>query len=329
MWVTHGWRGPVRCGDRATGMKGADMTMQSIPTPSGPMTTGYLLIDPSNLDEETFAEALPMIDCVPAALSQSANLMPRLIDVAALSPAQKDGLSQVMSRELSGERPPIVCAWIECAQDVKSLVRNITRFLVGPGAAGTTVYWRYFDPRVFAVAIRAFSPDQTHVLLGAIAEWRFPWCHRWWSVVNSGGESDNLLGIGSVWPTQKQWCSFENSALTAGVMAKLFAIEEKGSLCDDTTCLRLLGEIDMSLLNARKNLSLHDHDEMGDYAFYSVLYGQRFQLHPKLTTAWDELAEGRLSWTELVSMLDADDYRQLDEFSEIRAMLRGVENDLL
>lgn len=233
--------------------------------------------------------------------------MPCLIDVAALSPAQQDGLGEVLLRELNGQRPPVVCAWLDCALDAKALSRHLARFLVGPGVDGVAVLWRYFDPRVFSLAMSMFSIEQTQALLGPVVEWRFPWCKRWWSVAGLGQEADPLLGITPAWPNEKQWCSFTNSALVASVLAKLQDAQAPGDLLTDAACLRLQRGIDASIQDARQRLHLSDKDALMEYALHCARYGEEFHLHPKLAGAWGELVQERINWSELIDKLDQRD----------------------
>lgn len=263
-----------------------------------------------------------MLSCTPSVLSQSEELMPRLIEVASLSPAQQDGLSDVLLRELNGQRPPVVCAWLACSLDARALARHLTRFLVGPGMDGTLVFWRYFDPRVFSLAMTVFSVEQTHALLGPIVEWQFPWCQRWWGVSGPGREADPLLGIAPAWPSEKQWCSLEDSALIARVLATLQDTQEVGDLTD-AACLRLQREITVSVLDARQRWHLSDKDDLAEYALHCARYGKEFQLYPKLAPAWAGLVQGQGNWSELMAMLDKNDYRVLNEYSRMQALLKG------
>lgn len=280
-----------------------------------PVRTGYLLVEASNLDDETFAEALPMLNCTPSMLYQSEQLMPRLIDVAALSPPQQDGLSEVLLREANGQRPPVVCAWLACTLNAKALARHLSRFLVGPGIDGAPVVWRYFDPRVFSLAISLFSVDQIHALLGPVVEWRFPWCRRWWSVSGPGQEADALLGITPAWPSEKQWRGLEDSALIARVLAKLQDAQATGDLTD-AACQRLQRKLIDFVLEARQRWHLSDKDDLTEYALHCARYGKEFQLYPKLAPAWAGLAQGESSWSELMAMLDQNDYQLLSGYSQ-------------
>lgn len=301
------------------------MKTLTILSPGESVCNGYLLVEPSNMDDETFAEALPMLNCTPSMLNQSEQLMPRLIDVAALSSAQQESLSEVLLRELDGQRPPVICAWLTCTLNIEALSRHVARFLVGPGMDGASVVWRYFDPRVFSLAVTLFSSDQIHALLGPVVEWRFPWRSRWWSVFGPGQEADPLLGVTPAWPSANQWLSLQDSALIASVLIRLQDMQDTGDITDDT-CLHLQRKITGSLLDARQRWHLSDKDELMEYALHCARYGKEFELYPKLAPAWSGLARGQTSWTELISILDRNDYRLLDDYSQSKLYQEEIKN---
>ncbi|NRR32617.1 DUF4123 domain-containing protein [Oxalobacteraceae bacterium] len=293
--------------------------MLTITLPDDPIRTGYLLIEPFRLDEESFAGELPMLRCTPNCLLNSDELMPRLIDVAALSPEQQDGLGLVLRRELDGERLPVVCGWLDCPKDAEALARHLIRYLLGPTPDGTQVLWRYYDPRIFSLTMRLFSPDQREALLGPVVAWRFPWCGRWWSVTGKGREADWLDHIEPAWPSAQQWFSLEHGGLVSRMLRKLQDVRDHTDPLTDEDCLRLSQEADVHLVYAKQHLHLSDKDDLMEYAQHCMRYGEAFRRHPKLVSAWPELARGETSWCELISMLDPQDYRFLDKYSELLA----------
>ncbi len=288
--------------------------------PSTPCT-GYLLIDPCNLDEYSFAEPLPMLHCTPASLTKSDEVMPRLIDVTKLSQHQQEALVEVMAVEVCGERPPLVCAWIETHLTAPALARHIIRFLVGPGADGNNVLWRYYDPRVFAMAMFKFSKQQSQALLGPVIEWRFPWCKRWWSVAGPGVESDPLLGISPAWPNDSQWTSLNRTAQVSRVMVALAYTHGRQP---DASCLRMLGEVDVRLAVGEQRFHLSD-DALVAFALMNLRYGPEFRHYPKLALAWHELEKGRIDWHDLIAILDETDYHALDEYLLLSGLSLGEE----
>jgi hypothetical protein len=82
-----------------------------------------------------------------------------LIDMAALTPEQQETVTTALRQEPEAAHPPTLCAWLETEADIDRLARAIARFLIGPGPEGEPIYWRYFDPRVFSLAMHLFSPS--------------------------------------------------------------------------------------------------------------------------------------------------------------------------
>lgn len=285
------------------------MTMHTFALPDGPLRDGYLLIEPGNLDPETFTEPPPMLSCTPAALCNADRLMPRLIDLAALSSQQQEDVTQAMRRETHSEYAPVICAWLACASDSAALQRHIGRFLHGPGADGKPVLWRYYDPRVFPLVMHAFSAEQSQALLGPITDWRFAWCGRWWSSTGSGVQSDPLDGIAPAWPTQRQWALLEHSVLVREILTRWQAM---ASPISDAACTNLLQQIDTALLDARQKWPIIAEHELADYALHRIKYGNAFLYHDKLQAAWRELAQGKIDWNGLLARLDEIDYRLLN-----------------
>ncbi|WP_061937801.1 DUF4123 domain-containing protein [Collimonas pratensis] len=295
--------------------------MQSIPPPGEVIRNGYLLIDASNIDDETFAEPLPMLRCTPGALANADDFTPRLIDVAALSLAQQADATAAMLRETDGDRPPAICAWLNSTFDADTLKRHIARFLVGPGSDGGSVFWRYYDPRVFSLAMALFAPAQKEALLGPVTEWRFAWCRHWWSVAGPGRETDPLGGFKPAWPTDKQWSSLDHSELIAAVFAHIHDIRGPLSPVD---ILGYQREIDLALAGGRQYLKLTEFDELIEYTLLSVRYGDAFLRHPKLNSAWTDLAQGKINWIDLQNLLDHNDYHKLNQQSQLQQTPTGA-----
>lgn len=292
--------------------------MQAIAASDTPIRSGHLLIDASNLGAQTFAEALPMHACTPSALTNADALMPRLIDVGALSEKQQDDVTQVMLRETVGDRPPVVCAWLDSGLASAPLARHIARFLIGPGPDGQPVFWRYHDPRVFSLAMHLLSPAQKQALLGPVVEWRFAWCQRWWSVRGPGREMDPLAGYEAAWPTAAQWASLTHCELILPLLTRV------RDTLSSQECLLYQKEIAGHLLEAQQRWHLSDPDELADYALHCVRYGDDFRHHRKLADAWDQLARGQISWSALLALLDSTDYRGLNREFPWQQARRGA-----
>ncbi len=296
--------------------------MHAKPLPVGTIRTGFLLVDPCNLDQYSFPESLPMLRCTPPSLTNSDEVMPRLIDVAGLNQLQQEGLAEVLSEELRGERPPLVCAWLDCKLSAGALARHISRFLVGPSVEGTDVLWRYYDPRVFALAVTVLHKEQSQALLGPVLEWHFPWRNRWWSVIGPGVESEPVKGVTLAWPDAKQWDSLERAAL---VSQALYRLEGMHGRLTDEDCLRLLRKLDSLMALGKLRLHLYENDELVDYAVLSVRYVAEFRHHRKLTDAWLRLAQGDIRWFDLTALLVEKDFEEMIKYSLSAGLPLGVE----
>lgn len=295
--------------------------MHCEPLPSGVVRSGYLLIDPCNLDEYSFSQPLPMLHCTPTALINSDAVMPRLIDIAHITPLQQDSLAEVMEAELVGERPPLVCAWLECPLGAPALARHINRFLVGPGADDGEILWRYYDPRVFVLAMSVFRSAQSQALLGPVVTWRFPWLGRWWRVDGPGEEIAPLKGLTPAWPDGSQWASLDRSSQVARVLTEW--TYENGTMAD-ADCLRTLRKVDAIMAEGKRRLHLSDHDAVVDYALMNMRYGVEFRHFSKLGEAWIELREGRIQWHDLMAMLDEKDYQAMSEYLLLPGLSKGA-----
>lgn len=285
--------------------------MRAIHYPSGGdlPASGYLLIEPGNLDSGLFGPAPPMYRCTPATLSNADELTPRLIDLASLSPQQQEQMAQALWREGLGDRPPAVCAWLTCAREIAELARHIGRFLVGPGIDDSPVYWRYHDPRVFSLALDVLAPAQRAALLGPVTEWRFPWCGRWWSVDGPGRDIELLEGIAPAWPNKAQWSRLRDSELVARALAQLLDVPKPPEPDD---CLRYQNLAALAIQEGRERLKLADAEDLLEYAVLRARYGDAFRDHPKLAAAWSALPVYAMHWCDVRDLLSENDLRKMD-----------------
>lgn len=201
-------------------MNTSSSPMQAVRDHWEPMTRGFLLVEPATLVHTPKLAALAMRACTPRVLAHREELMPRLIDLGALDPDEQLIATEHWQAEVSVERPPVVCGWIDSAVDADALVGHIAHYLIGPDVNGKPVFWRYYDPRVFVLALAVFSAEQQRALLGPIQAWRFPWASHVWSVAGPGVESnptDQPLG----WPRSDQWSRINRSDAAEQVRLRL------------------------------------------------------------------------------------------------------------
>ncbi|POM19254.1 DUF4123 domain-containing protein [Burkholderia cepacia] len=188
-----------------------------------PLTRGFLLIEPTMLIHAPDLAALDMRPCTPRVLAHREELMPHLIDLAALDAQSQDIAAAHWQDEVTTERPPVACAWLNTEASADTVVEHIARHLVGPGADGRPVFWRYYDPRVLSLALAILEPDQRRALLGPIDVWRFAWAGHRWSVDVPGAKvvpEDQSTG----WPRPDQWPRLDRSEVAEQVRQRLPAL---------------------------------------------------------------------------------------------------------
>lgn len=171
-----------------------DALLRAAPIPQAPFSHGYVLVETSTIGYASGLETLPSVPCAPAALSHRIELMPRLINLGALNPEQQIEIAEVMRDELDGDRPPVICAWLQSSWPVDRLADHVARYLVGPGANGSPVLWRYYDPRVISLATIVLEPVKLSALIGPVDTWALPAIGRWWTIKGSGREAPPLTG---------------------------------------------------------------------------------------------------------------------------------------
>ncbi|WP_239007383.1 DUF4123 domain-containing protein [Burkholderia diffusa] len=285
------------------------LPMQAVSEPSGPLTRGFLLIEPATLAHAPALAALDMCPCTPHVLAHREELMPRLVDVAALDEAAQTIVTEAWDAETVRDRPPVVCAWLDSDLDGESLVEHIARYLVGPGVDGKPVFWRFYDPRVLALTLATFDPAQRQALLGPIQSWQFIWAGHRWSISGRGVATDLLEGHVPAWPRNDQWPRINRSDVATQVVDRLsdVPVQEVASL--PATLDRLFGDA--------AQFGLTQADDLADYAWHCVKYGSAFEQHPTLVQARTEMVDGRITWPEIVSLFTPDELRQLEQSSRL------------
>jgi hypothetical protein len=212
----------------------------------------------------------------------------------------------------------VICAWLGSDAAVETVVGHISRYLVGRNAHGAQVLWRYYDPRVFSFALHVLSSAQREALLGPVREWRFAWCERWWSVSGSGAVHDALEGIDAVWPTQEQWLRFEHADLVNRALIQLAA-----SVLPEADCLHYQKRLDASFQYAKRHLRLSDDEDLMGYGMHCMRYGEAFLRHEKLAPHWNEIAQGNLSWSSFLALLDPAEFKEMASEAKYRREVMG------
>jgi hypothetical protein len=190
---------------------------------SGPLTRGFLLVEPTTLTHAPGLSALNMRPCGPPVLAHREELMPRLIDVAVLDNGERMRATESWMAELHAERPPVVCAWLDSEATAEVVSDHLGRALIGPGVDGRPVFWRYYDPRVLALTLAVVDAEQRRALFGPIRTWRFAWAGHRWSVASDGSQP-SLDDRPPGWPRPEQWAHINRSEAADRVLRRLPAL---------------------------------------------------------------------------------------------------------
>lgn len=285
-------------------MKSTILPMQAATGLSEPLTHGFLLVEPATLVEAPELAELDMRSCTPRALAHREELMPRLIDVAVLDEQARAAATEVWRAEPYAERPPVVCAWLDSDGGIDEVAEHVARYLVGPGADGQSVFWRYYDPRVLALTLTVLEPSQKQALLGPIRTWQFAWAGHQWAFRGPGTVADVLEAHAPAWPTAEQWLRVNRSEVVTQVVNRLPVPS-----VDDAA--RLPSELDRILSDAMR-YGLADGDALTDYAWHCVKYGPAFERHPILVDGCPLLAAGEITWPDIVMRFTPDDFASLE-----------------
>jgi hypothetical protein len=200
--------------------------MQVAPAFSGPLTRGFLLIEPTTLVHVPELAALDMQPCTPRVLAHREELMPQLVNIAALEDEARALATEYWMAEAHVERPPVICAWMDSDADADAIIEHIARHLVGPGVDGKPAFWRYYDPRVLTLTLAILDSAQRKALLGPIREWQFAWAGQRWGITNAREEAaDDDRPSG--WPRPEQWTRINHSEVADRILRRLPALSNE------------------------------------------------------------------------------------------------------
>lgn len=281
--------------------------MRAVSDAPEPLTHGFLLIEPASLDRAPALKALDACACTPRVLAHREELMPRLIGVGALDESARTVVTDAWFAEIHTDKPPAICAWLDCDLDRETLARHIARYLVGPGVDGRPTLWRYYDPRVLSLVLAVVDPAQRQALLGPMRDWRFAWAGHRWNITGPGRIADLLDGHEPAWPRPEQWPRIDRSHAAVLLLDRLPALSAE-------TAARLPAEFDRLFCDATRHNLAHT-DDLVDYAWHCLRYGEAFERHPTLTDARAALIDGQITWPAVVARFTPDDFRLLERAS--------------
>lgn len=281
--------------------------MKPIEDPCADMATGFLLLDVSAFSDISY-ESFTTVPCIPSMLTKAEELMPRLVRISDLSPLQLEQMIEIFREQAAGEHSFVICAWIESDLDMAELAEHVARFLCGPGPQGSKVLWRFFDPRAFATSVAVFSEDQLESLLGPITSWRFTWSRNWWQVTQIVCNPSPLFDFQKGWPTEEQWPTVTGTRVINKVLDRFDSDRKLTS----EECLHLL-RTTITHVEDGLRLNLRDENDLAEFVYLCAKYGEAYRRHPKLVPIWDALIHEEISWTDVLSQLQAADFDRLNQ----------------
>jgi hypothetical protein len=287
--------------------------MTPTPNPCIGLDYGYLLIDVLNFGE-SWPETVESIPCIPAGLANVEALVPRLVDVATLSPSELEQMVEIFGQQATGEYPFAICAWLECDIEIEALAERIAFFLCGRGPEDSQIIWRYFDPRVFPIAMSLFSQEQRDALLGPIKNWRFAWCGNWWLVEHDAIHEPVILDQDIGWPTEQQWPSVQRSRVINNVLKLLGT----NAHLTHEQCMRYLAMSIVNLNDCIGTFHLADENDQTEFVYLCTTFGLAYRRHAKLAAGWSALKEGAISWTDLRLQLNANDFAKIKPMLDLK-----------
>lgn len=233
--------------------------------------------------------------------------MPRLLDVSSLDHDAQVQIGDMLMREMSGSRPPVVCAWLTTDAAMEELAIHIARHLVGPGVDGRSAFWRFYDPRVLALALTVLEDGQREALLGPIKEWQFVWAGHCWAISGPGIANDDEPHL-FAWPKPEQWQRINRSEVATRVVERLpITVYERTAQWPQ--------EIDRICGEAVSRYGMSDTDTLADYAWHCVRYGEAFERHPIILGACDALSRREVLWSDVLGQFTASEFEALEKKS--------------
>ena len=269
---------------------------------------GYVVIEAANLQRNQLDRLPKMISCTPVAFTNDAILMPRLLRLDAINAEGREIVAELFDSTIAEHCPPIICAWLNTQASAETLSSRIAKFLIGRGPLGDRVFWRYYDPRVFALMAFTFDEEQMRAILGPIETWAFPWRRQWWQLDVAPAHLDALDDVEIGWPTVAQWDVLHWSAELNQLHIRLDEV-------DPTLAEMRVEDVDAPIRHfceASTYWNLSDVGQRCEFAYLSSKYGKAFRDHIKLVGKWQLMRSRKMSWQELLACLSDDDFRHLE-----------------
>lgn len=161
----------------------------------------FALINPLRVDSDLWAD-LPTVSITPKALGGFKELMPRLLDLNALSEERRLQLLERVEVQAQREpRSPYFSALLVSQLPFPQLLQRLSDRLIVRGPGDRAGLLRYYDPRVFPHLFWILTKPQINHLLLGIGCWSWNGDGTKWRQVRTqgGASSSRLLLSDSQW----------------------------------------------------------------------------------------------------------------------------------
>ncbi|QYF95413.1 DUF4123 domain-containing protein [Massilia sp. PAMC28688] len=230
----------------------------------------YALIEPSMA--EYLPDGIVAEPIVPEPMAASAHLMPRLLDLRALAPAQNDALLTSLFQAQQNGEAPIVSMLVQTEADARAFITHWNGLQYATAAGGGKVWLRVHDPRVMHQLLRILTAGQRRKLFGPIEQLAYFVGATW--VQAPEAPAAGTAAVGTAW----NWARVERIGLVNR------ALQAAG--VQDPQALWVQGERAERLIDhATLRHQLTAPGDLVEFAMRGLLHGDAFDRHPQVAAA--------------------------------------------
>jgi hypothetical protein len=240
----------------------------------------YGIVDRTAVMPELWRE-LPLHPLVPDALHDSADLMPALLPLKALTAEQIASICDNYEVELENHdrRDYLLSCLLAPASpdaELKALVRHLSDRLVLLNPQGL-VFLRYFDSRVFTQLRWLFKPEQMRALFGPFQTWTFRFQDDWLSMT-----APDVPEVGGAsWRVDAS----DQAALSRVGFVNVALSQRRAQLERPWSGLAeydlLAKQAGSAIERAQRDYGLESEADLVAFAQHALAYGENFYLHPR------------------------------------------------
>lgn len=199
-------------------------------------------------------------------LSDSAELMPSVVELDRLDVLGRDALLDTIdASEASGQRP-VVSALLESPVSVERVVLHLARSQVRAGPGGVHAWMRIHDPRVWLHFFRVLGESDLRALFGPITGWTVWLAGHWITTSPSDGAAH---------PRERELDSVQQWAALHRVGAVNRVLANRGWSTHDGLS-RHASAIDALIVRGSTRHGLERLSDLVDYATLGVAIHPRF-----------------------------------------------------